>query len=55
MFGDISQITVYEEGQMEAILTSSCNFTLFPFGGRITSFRNSPRLERYIKVLQWDK
>lgn len=41
--------------ETEAILTSSANFTSFSFGGRITSFRTSPRLERYTKVLQWDK
>lgn len=40
--------------ESEAILTSKGNFTSFSFGGRITSFRTSPRLERYTKVLQWD-
>lgn len=40
--------------ESEAILTSSGNFTSFSFGGRVTSFRTSPRLERYTKVLKWD-
>lgn len=40
--------------ETEAVLTSKGNFTTFSFGGRVTSFRTSPRLERYTKVLQWD-
>lgn len=40
--------------EAEAILTSSGNFTLFSFCGRITSFRTSSRLEKYTKILQWD-
>lgn len=39
--------------EAEEILTSSGNFTLFSFGGRITSFRTSSRLEKYTKILQW--
>ena len=40
--------------EAEEILTSSGNFTLFSFGGRITSFRTSLHLEKYTKILQWD-
>lgn len=38
----------------EAILSSSGEFSSFSYNGRNIRFRTSPRLERYVEVLEWD-
>jgi hypothetical protein len=38
----------------EAILSSNGVFTSFCFNGLNIRFRTSPRLEKYIKVIEWD-
>jgi hypothetical protein len=37
-----------------AILSNSGEFTSFEFNGQVIRFVTSTRLERYIKVLEWD-
>ena len=39
----------------EAILSSDKMFTSFRFNSHNIRFRTSPRLERYTKVIEWDK
>ena len=39
----------------EAILTNDKLFTSFMFNGHNIRFRTSPRLERYTKIIEWDK
>lgn len=39
----------------EAILSSKGEFTSFSFNDTVIRFRTSPRLERYTKVIEWDK
>lgn len=41
--------------QNEAILSSDKMFTSFRFNGHNIRFRTSPRLERYTRVVEWDK
>jgi hypothetical protein len=38
----------------EAILSSSGDFTSFFFNGLNIRFRTSPRLEKYLNVIEWD-
>ncbi len=38
-----------------AVLSSFKNYTTFSFGGKTLTFRTCAGLERYIKVLTWDK
>lgn len=38
-----------------AILSSFDNYTTFSFGGKTLTFRTCNGLERYIKILTWDK
>ena len=37
-----------------AILRSQGNYTIFQFNNDVIRFRTSTRLERYIKVVEWD-
>ena len=37
-----------------AILRSQGNYTIFQFNNEVIRFRTSTRLERYIKVVEWD-
>ena len=37
-----------------AILTNDSRFTKFSFNGVDVRFKTSPKLERYINVLEWD-
>lgn len=37
-----------------AILKSQGNYTIFQFNDDVIRFRTSTRLERYIKVVEWD-
>lgn len=39
----------------EAILSNDKKFTSFTFNGHNIRFRTSPRLEKYTKVLEWDR
>jgi len=41
--------------QNEAILSSDKMFTSFKFNGHNIRFRTSPRLERYTRIVEWDK
>ena len=38
-----------------AILSSQGNYTTFSFGGKTLTFRTCDGLEKYVKVLTWDK
>ncbi len=38
-----------------AVLSSFKNYTTFSFGGKTLTFRTCAGLERYVKVLTWDK
>ena len=38
-----------------AVLSSFKNYTTFSFGGKMLTFRTCAGLERYVKVLTWDK
>jgi REP element-mobilizing transposase RayT len=38
-----------------AILRDSGEFTFFEFNGQVIRFVTSSRLERYTKVLEWDR
>lgn len=38
-----------------AILSSQGNYTTFSFGGKTLTFRTCDGLEKYVKVLIWDK
>ena len=38
----------------EAILSSSGEYTSFSYNGRNIRFKTSPKLERYVNVLEWD-
>lgn len=38
-----------------AILSSHGNYTTFSFGGKTLTFRTCDGLEKYVKVLTWDK
>ena len=50
---------IYQKGGKnvvnEAILSNDNEFTSFMFNGHNIRFRTSPRLERYTKVIEWDK
>ena len=50
---------IYQKGGKnvvnEAILSNDNEFTSFMFNGHNIRFRISPRLERYTKVIEWDK
>jgi hypothetical protein len=37
-----------------AILTSEGNFTIFKYNDQTIRFMTSPKLEKYMKVLEWD-
>lgn len=39
----------------EAILSNDKVFTSFMFNGHNIRFKTSPRLERYTKIVEWDK
>lgn len=39
----------------EAILSNDRLFTSFKFNGHNIRFRTSPKLERYTKIVEWDK
>lgn len=39
----------------EAVLSNDSLFTSFRFNGHNIRFRTSPRLERYTKIVKWDK
>ncbi len=38
-----------------AVLSSFKNYTTFSFGGKTLTFRTCSGLEKYVKVLTWDK
>lgn len=38
-----------------AILRSNKNYTIFEFNGHTIRFRTSSRLEKYTKIVEWDK
>lgn len=38
-----------------AVLSSFKNYTTFSFGGKTLTFRTCNGLEKYVKVLTWDK
>ena len=39
----------------EAILSNDKMFTSFMYNGHNIRFRTSPRLERYTRIVEWDK
>ena len=39
----------------EAILSNDGKYTVFTYGNTVVKFMTSPKLERYTKVLEWDK
>lgn len=39
----------------EAILSNDGKYTVFTCGNAVVKFMTSPKLERYTKVLEWDK
>ena len=39
----------------EAVLSSDGFFTSFMFNGHNIRFKTSPRLERYTRIVEWDK
>lgn len=38
-----------------AVLSSFKNYTTFSFGGKTLTFRTCNGLEKYVKILTWDK